>query len=308
MINKIVRNIWFIVIVFIETSGNCTEIDTIQNKWYKATADKDTFQFAWVKSEVGNQNAQELSWELALRQNNVTVRIPYLPYDQAITMPHIDTVFFADVNFDSSKETIIIYSDVCYLREFSSQGKIFFLACITKSDAGYRVLPFFSEYLSGARVGVDLNGSNCNDKFCSVNAITSEIFRLMKLQKKEFLEFVLSFANKLYNDKMRKDAATVSFVIMDYMNLLTKDNVGIFNDYAFFLEQGKKYNDAIVVLKEVVNKFPTRTVAYINLGDAYFELNNTAKAKDAYTTYIDLMKKEGKEKKIPQRVFERINE
>lgn len=88
--------------------------------------------------------------------------------------------------------------------------------------------------------------------------------------------------------------------------LINQENVDKYNDIGFFLEQGKKYQDAVTVLEQVVKAIPSRTVVYINLGDACFGLKNTVKAKEAYNTYIALMKKEGKDNKIPQRVLDRV--
>lgn len=84
------------------------------------------------------------------------------------------------------------------------------------------------------------------------------------------------------------------------------ENVNIYNDFGFFLEQGKKYSAAVTVLEEVVKAVPNRVVAYINLGDAYYGLHQIDKAREAYLKYIDLMKKEGKQAKIPKRVWERV--
>lgn len=83
--------------------------------------------------------------------------------------------------------------------------------------------------------------------------------------------------------------------------------VEIYNDYGFFLEQGKKYKEAIDVLNAVLFHAPERTVAYINLGDAYWGLKDKKNAKEAYKKYIELMKENGKEKKIPKRALNRIS-
>jgi hypothetical protein len=121
----------------------------------------------------------------------------------------------------------------------------------------------------------------------------------------------------IYNDVLqlhkngKKDEAAI--VIIEFFKLksesdnkIDKFNVNKYNDLGFFLEQGKKYREAVELLEKVVNADPNRTVAYINLGDAYFGLKDSAKAKKAYLKYIDLMKKDGKSAKIPKRVFERV--
>jgi len=84
------------------------------------------------------------------------------------------------------------------------------------------------------------------------------------------------------------------------------ETVNDYNNLGYFLEQAGDYKGAIFILLKVIESFPSRTVAYINLGDAYFGLKNSAKAKEAYNTYITLMKKSGKETKIPKRVYDRI--
>jgi len=89
-------------------------------------------------------------------------------------------------------------------------------------------------------------------------------------------------------------------------SVITEDNIGKVNDLAFFLEQGKKYDEAITILNRVINFAPLRVVAYVNLGDAYYGINSVQNAKESYLKYIDLMKNEGKESKIPKRVFERV--
>lgn len=84
--------------------------------------------------------------------------------------------------------------------------------------------------------------------------------------------------------------------------------VDIFNDYGYFLEQGKQYREAIDILNAVLFHAPERMVAYINLGDAYWGLKDKGNAKEAYKKYIELMKKNGNEKKKPKRVVERVEE
>ncbi|WP_324172513.1 tetratricopeptide repeat protein [Sulfurimonas sp.] len=92
----------------------------------------------------------------------------------------------------------------------------------------------------------------------------------------------------------------------NYLFLNNKKNTAKTNDIAFFLERTKNYDEAIYLLEKILKKYPNRTVAYINLGDAYWGLKNKEKAKQAYSTYIKQMKEKGKEKKIPKVVLERI--
>ena len=83
-------------------------------------------------------------------------------------------------------------------------------------------------------------------------------------------------------------------------------NVTIFNDLGYFLEQSGMYADAVRVLETVIGGFPDRTVAYLNLADAYSGLGDTAKAVSNYRTYRDKMLASGKNDKIPQRVLQQL--
>jgi hypothetical protein len=91
----------------------------------------------------------------------------------------------------------------------------------------------------------------------------------------------------------------------NYMNrYFFIDNISYTNDIAFFLEQSSHNDEAIFLLEKIIEKFPNRTVAYLNLADAYNGINDKEKAKENYKKYINLMKQDKKENKIPQRVLE----
>jgi hypothetical protein len=77
-----------------------------------------------------------------------------------------------------------------------------------------------------------------------------------------------------------------------------------YNDIAYYLQQANANEEAIFLLEKIIEKFPNRTVAYLNLADAYNGINNKEKAKENYEKYINLMKQDNKEAKIPKRVLE----
>jgi tetratricopeptide (TPR) repeat protein len=84
-----------------------------------------------------------------------------------------------------------------------------------------------------------------------------------------------------------------------------KNDITFTNNIAYFLERSGKYSHAVYFLERIIEQHPNRTVAYYNLGDAYWGDGNKEKAKEAYRKYIELMKKAGKEKRIPQKVKDR---
>jgi hypothetical protein len=118
-----------------------------------------------------------------------------------------------------------------------------------------------------------------------------------------------SRALSLFKNGQKKDAASAS---LDFLNSITIDENAItqgtvdkFNDLGFFLEQGGECLKAIPVLLKVVERFPARTVAYLNLADAYWGVNNNLEANNNYSKYVALMRENGKELKIPKRAIDR---
>ncbi|MET3038356.1 tetratricopeptide repeat protein [Chryseobacterium sp. NRRL B-14859] len=91
----------------------------------------------------------------------------------------------------------------------------------------------------------------------------------------------------------------------------SQDNVTITdvetaNNLAFSLEQKGVYNDAKFLLQNIISQYPERIVAYLNLADTEWMLNNKEEAKKNYNLYLSLMKKQNKNlKRIPQRVYDR---
>ena len=89
---------------------------------------------------------------------------------------------------------------------------------------------------------------------------------------------------------------------------ITESNINKYNDLAFYLAQNEKISfEAIYLYNEILQKFPDRIVAYLNLGDCYWSIGNEDLAKENYKKYIDLMKSQKKDlNKIPKYVWERI--
>ncbi len=88
------------------------------------------------------------------------------------------------------------------------------------------------------------------------------------------------------------------------LNYFSKENITIYNDTAYYLQQANANDEAIFLLEKIIEKYPNRTVAYLNLADAYIGINDKEKSKENYKKYIELMKQDNKEEKIPKRVLE----
>lgn len=88
--------------------------------------------------------------------------------------------------------------------------------------------------------------------------------------------------------------------------LLTNQNVTKLNDFAY---KGETISPsvAIDILQKILEKYPDRVVAYLNLADSFWISGDKIKAKENYKKYVALMKSQNKDlKKIPKQVWERI--
>ncbi|MBK5377526.1 tetratricopeptide repeat protein [Pseudomonas sp. TH43] len=78
------------------------------------------------------------------------------------------------------------------------------------------------------------------------------------------------------------------------------------NDLGFLFSEAGFYQEAIELLKVVVAENPDRTVAYLNLADAYWGEGLKELSVENYKKYSLLMQQSGKAAKVPKRVGERI--
>lgn len=78
------------------------------------------------------------------------------------------------------------------------------------------------------------------------------------------------------------------------------------NDLGFLLGEAGYYPESIELLNAVIANNPNRTVAYLNVADSYWAVNDKARAVEAYKQYASRMSVGGKASKIPARVAERI--
>lgn len=121
-------------------------------------------------------------------------------------------------------------------------------------------------------------------------------------------KFSLSTIESDLKNKKNLQTYTVDYLkqVLDEngLNILTLES---FNNFAYYLQQAGANQESAYLLEKIIEKFPNRTVAYFNLGDAYYGLGDKTKALKAYQTYINQMKKKGWGGKIPKRVLERTS-
>lgn len=84
-------------------------------------------------------------------------------------------------------------------------------------------------------------------------------------------------------------------------------NVESANNQAFNLEKTGANQQSKILLEQIIRQFPDRIVAYLNLADVLWKIQDQDRAKIHYAEYLSLMKSQNKNlSKVPQRVYDRI--
>ncbi|MEN4758761.1 tetratricopeptide repeat protein [Chryseobacterium sp. C39-AII1] len=175
------------------------------------------------------------------------------------------------------------------------------------SGAGGQTIEYFYTYDNNKwklSKSIETSSDNLNTKVCEIENKKSNEKVCVKMDNKELV------SNIIKNIQLKKniDLYTKEF-IFSLLNTypITSFSVTKYNDLAFQLEKENKFDAGIFLLKKIIQKFPSRVVAYLNLADNYWAINDKDLAKKNYKKYIELMKSQNKDQsKIPQRVFERI--
>jgi len=89
---------------------------------------------------------------------------------------------------------------------------------------------------------------------------------------------------QLYREKRYDDAAAQFTEALK----LRPDFAQAANNLGFVYYRQQRYAEAARWLENTLKIDPSRAVAHLNLGDAYFHAGDTARAKQAYTTYLAL--------------------
>ncbi|MCS3457495.1 hypothetical protein M2366_003610 [Aeromonas sp. BIGb0405] len=88
-------------------------------------------------------------------------------------------------------------------------------------------------------------------------------------------------------------------------NPINKGNVTAYNNIAYYILKFSPDNPAsLYFLNEILSKYPERAVANLNAADYLWANSKCSEAKELYKKYIQLMKRDGKEKMIPTKVFD----
>jgi tetratricopeptide (TPR) repeat protein len=146
----------------------------------------------------------------------------------------------------------------------------------------------------------------------AIDFFSSEKVNLDSTQNISFLP-VLVYNKKIKEEYQRKNFTYFKSIFtiseIDYLMCLyqrTPDSIEFFNNLAYYLEELKLYKEAIYILNIVIDFDKFRTVAYLNLGDAYWAVKDFVKAKEMYKIYQTQMINNRSEDRIPDRVLKRL--
>lgn len=227
-----------------------------------------------------------------------------------------DVIETNDLNFELVTVFININKDkrLVYNVEMTGRGGYYEEFNLSFISDQFFLTAMSSEYID--KTDFDVYSSHCEYNLINPLEIVSLNYKTLKKQfnsnhicKDRFLlnntfESILNHIREVKNiDKPR--IPRMDYYFNEYP--ICRQTVQQYNDMAYYCEKGGNYKESIYILNKVLNQFPKRTVAYINLGDSYWGLKKTQKAHKAYNKYIELMRKSGKESRIPKRVYERMN-
>jgi len=209
-------------------------------------------------------------------------------------------VIYKDLDFDGKNEILVNISSNEKLEEY----QIFKIGCnrlipftpstlyhfelkkddkkiieYTHGDDGY--IPKFKTYCFG-----DIGYYLCQ----SEEYFSEDISKIKKFNKKKVLEVYYIFKKHKIN----------------FDSKISLKNVVKLNNIAYYLQKVGSNKKAVYLLEKILEEFPKRTIAYYNLGDAYWALGRKEEAKKMYATYVKQMRAKGKEKRIPKVVKQRI--
>jgi hypothetical protein len=97
--------------------------------------------------------------------------------------------------------------------------------------------------------------------------------------------------------------------IADILNStpVNQNNLPVYREASLELIDLEMYNEARIILLDLVKNYPADKELFLNLGDAQWGFDDQSGAKESYQTYLTLLKREGKSpQEAPKRVTERV--
>lgn len=163
----------------------------------------------------------------------------------------------------------------------------------------YYSVQYPSSYMNEDRVGLEI--------LARANTLS-----LLAGNKKDYPKAIQYFQEaleyySLENLRNAADATSLTLIFEDTYLEEYKDSFGLWmGNYGYYLYKGDSLDQSVELNDWLNQTYPTLSGPYLQKGDALFDFKKPKEAKSAYLTYIQLMKKKGKEKNIPSRVLDRI--
>lgn len=110
----------------------------------------------------------------------------------------------------------------------------------------------------------------------------------------------------ILNDKKRVFSKLDYYTLLEYASNMSVENVQQLNDLGYYLWKEGFYEKAYQLVRTVVQDFPDRTVAYLNLADILWDMDDKESASTYYRDYYHRMLSAKKQSRIPDRVFTRM--
>ena len=170
------------------------------------------------------------------------------------------------------------------------------------------------------RYQTSFTGFYCNNILLNDYSIKSDLLDKKFIEKEislisgqqdgkeiEEISYYKLIKKTFYSKKFKDVKLFTNEFVIDELGIESILSVNQFNNVAFFAFKSKAYEESIYILIKIIEKFPNRIVAYLNIADNYWALNEKEKAVENYKKYIQLIKDQKKDlKKIPKYVYERI--
>ena len=171
---------------------------------------------------------------------------------------------------------------------FPSQFEVQRIACCTLFSQFSKDTPnleLMNEYQKAAAIKEDLN----------------YVFLNLALGEQGPLFYARNEDGKLVRRSIPKD------LLYEMSSVVSDQNARLLNDYAYYLYRSKNSVLAALLLRSILESYPERVVAVLNLADAYWDIDMKDKACSLYTRYVEKMTALRKSDRIPIRVSSRAS-
>ena len=96
-------------------------------------------------------------------------------------------------------------------------------------------------------------------------------------------------------------------LLYEMSSAVSDQNARLLNDYAYYLYRSKNSVLAAFLLRSILETYPERVVAILNLADAYWDIDMKGNACSLYKRYVEKMTALRKSDRIPIRVSSRAS-